>query len=357
MEVSLALNFQLTSQDGLSIIIEDILIFKACIKDKTMNTKIIGTGSYLPKTQMTNDDIAKLVDTSDEWIKSRTGIASRHISSGESTTDMAYYAARCAIEDAAISVNDIDLIIVATVSADNLVPSTACQIQGLLHANNAIAFDINAACSGFIFASSIADSYIKTGVASTALIIGVETLSKLVDWSDRSCCILFGDGAGAAILRSCDDESGIRLCKIHSDGSKNHVLSCVSKPLINPLASVIPDNMHLYMDGQEVFKFATKTVPLVINEVLSEAGLTTNDIDYFLLHQANIRIIQLIARKLGLPLDRFPSNLDECGNTSAASLPILLDECRKRGILRTGNRILLSGFGAGLTYGAMIVTL
>lgn len=322
-----------------------------------MKTKIIGTGSYLPQIQMSNDDIAKLVDTNDEWIRSRTGISSRHIAKEETTCSMAICAAQRALEDAQITAADLDLIIVSTCSADNLLPSTACSVQSALQATSAFAFDLNAACSGFAFALSVADAYIQNGAIKHALVIGAETLSKIIDWQDRSCCILFGDGAGAAVLSATDSAEGILASVQHSDGSMGHVLSCKNRSNNNPYISTPTELDHVYMNGQEVFRFAVKRVAEIIPETLEKAGLTLDDIDVFLLHQANIRIIQSIAKKLKLPMEKFPINLDRCGNTSAASLPILLDECRRNGSVKAGQKILLCGFGAGLTWGCTIIQL
>lgn len=323
-----------------------------------MTTNLIATGSYLPEKCMTNAELSTFLDTSDEWIQSRTGIATRHIATTETTTDMAVTAAKRALDRAGLHGPDLDLIIVATVSSDTLVPSTACQVQAALEADNAFAFDINAACSGFVYATSIADQFMRSGSIRTALIIGVETLSKLMDWNDRSCCILFGDGCGAAIFQSdASDNKGLLSCVHHSDGSRHQVLTCSSRPLCNHYVDLDAPHPYLYMDGQEVFKFAVKKVPQVIEETLEQAGLTVDDIDHFLLHQANIRIIQSIAKKLHIPLERFPINLDRCGNTSAASLGILLDECMRNGTIKSGDRILLAGFGAGLTWGGLILQL
>lgn len=320
-----------------------------------MRAKIIGTGSCLPEKTVTNNDLSALMDTSDEWIKSRTGISSRGLVSSETETtlSMAVSAGTSALANADLLPEDIDLIIVATVSSDFVTPSTACMVQSELGAVHAAAFDINAACSGFLFALNTVDAYFQAGIYRTALIIGVETLSKIIDWKDRSTCVLFGDGAGAAVLRA--DEEGIMANLQGSNGSGGHVLMCRNRTNNNPFVSTDPSMDYLYMDGQEVFKFAVKKEAECIQELLTQAGLAPTDINWYLLHQANQRIISSIARKLKLPLDKFPSNLDHCGNTSAASIPILLDEVHRAGTLAPGDLVLLSGFGAGLTWGAALL--
>ncbi len=320
-----------------------------------MRAKIIGTGSCLPEKIVTNDSLSGLVDTSDEWIQSRTGICSRHLVSSkqETTLSMAAKAGQAALEDAGLLPQQLDLILVATVSSDFLTPSTACMVQKELGACHAAAFDINAACSGFLFALNTVDAYFQAGIYQTALIIGVETLSKLIDWSDRSTCVLFGDGAGAVAVKA--SEEGMVACLQGSDGSGGDILVCKSRRNNNPYVQTGTDLDYLYMNGQEVFKFAVKKEPECIQSLLQRTGMQPSDVDYYLLHQANYRIISSIARKLKLPLEKFPSNVGHCGNTSAASIPILLDEVHKKGMLAEGNTILLSGFGAGLTWGAALL--
>lgn len=320
-----------------------------------MRAKIIGTGSFLPEKITTNDELSAFMDTSDEWIKSRTGISERHLvsSEAETTLSMAVNAGTAALGDSGLLPEDLDLIIVATVSSDFITPSTACMVQKELGAVNAAAFDMNAACSGFLFALNTADAYFQAGIYQHALIIGVETLSKIVDWKDRSTCVLFGDGAGAAVLKA--DREGIIGNLQGSNGAGGHVLMCRNRPNNNPFVTTDAAPDYLYMDGQEVFKFAVKKETECIQELLAQAGLEPSDITFYLLHQANQRIINSIARKLKLPLDKFPSNVDHCGNTSAASIPILLDEIHRAGMLSPGDRILLSGFGAGLTWGAALL--
>lgn len=320
-----------------------------------MRLKIIGTGSYLPEKIATNDDMAQLVDTSDEWIRTRTGICQRHLVSTpeENTTHMAVQAAKRALDSSKLKPEDIDVILVATVSGDCITPSTACLVQKELQAVNAVSFDINAACAGFLFGLNTVDAYFRCGIYKTALIIGVETLSKIVDWSDRSTCVLFGDGAGAVIARA--DETGMLACLQGSDGSHADVLKCKARSNNNSYVSTSKEFDYVFMNGQEVFKFAVRKVPECLELLLQQTGLAPEDVDYYLLHQANHRIITSIAKKLQLPMEKFPSNVDRCGNTSAASIPILMDEMNRQGQLKEGDLLFLSGFGGGLTWGAALL--
>ena len=318
-----------------------------------MTIRILGTGSYLPENVVTNDDLAKIMDTSDEWISSRTGIRQRHLVKDETTAGMSAKAAEQALEEAGMKAEDIDLLIVGTLSPDHVTPSCACEVQSMIGAVNAVAFDINAACSGFMYAMNTAYAYIHSGIYKNALIIGAETLSKIMDWNDRSTCVLFGDGAGAAVVKG--DETGLLKFTQGADGSKGMVLACKSRLNNNPLVQNPTDLDYVYMDGQEVYKFAVSTVPAAIKQVMDEAGLVESDIKYFLLHQANIRIIQSVAKRLKSDLDKFPITLDRCGNISAASVPILLDEVNKKGMLKRGDKIVLAGFGAGLTWSAAVM--
>ncbi|MBQ8198533.1 MAG: ketoacyl-ACP synthase III [Lachnospiraceae bacterium] len=321
-----------------------------------MKTRIAGTGHFLPKNVVTNDDLSKIMDTSDEWISSRTGIRERRLATEETTASMSAEAAKLALADAGMTPEDIDLIIVATVSADHMTPSTACEVQAAIGADNAVAFDVNAACSGFLFALQIADMYIKQGVYKNALIIGAETLSKIMDWNDRSTCVLFGDGAGAAVVCPAQDESqGLASITLGSDGAKGMVLAGINRSNNNPYVTTDIGPHYIHMDGQEVYKFAVTTVPASIEKVLDEAGLTTEDIKYFVLHQANIRILQSVSKRLKVSMDKFPISLDHCGNMSAASVPVLLDEVNRKGMLEKGDKIVLAGFGGGLTWGACVV--
>ena len=315
--------------------------------------KIIGTGSSLPQKVVTNDDLAAIMDTSDEWISSRTGIRKRHIATTETTTSLAVEAVKAALSDAGTDGSEIDLIIAASVTGDKIVPSLACRIQAEIGADSAVAFDINAACSGFLFALATADAYFKTGRFHKAVILGAEVLSKIMDWNDRGTCVLFGDGAGAAYLEESD--KGIINIVQGSIGKKGMVLNCRARKTNNVFVQgeIEPDFLH--MDGQEVYKFAVRQCPKCLLEALEKADMTPEDIDYFVLHQANVRIIQSVAKRLKAPIEKFPMTLDYTGNMSAASVPVMLDELvRERGIKR-GDKVAISAFGAGLTYAAAIL--
>ncbi|MEE1312787.1 MAG: beta-ketoacyl-ACP synthase III [Lachnospiraceae bacterium] len=312
--------------------------------------KIKGTGSFLPDRIATNHDLEKIVDTNDEWIRSRTGIKERRISIGDSTADMAVKAAQNALKDAGMKAEQLDMIITATLSGDHATPSTACQVQGAIGAINAVCFDLNAACSGFLYSMATAQAYMASGMAENVLVIGVETLSKLIDWNDRSTCVLFGDGAGAAVVVKDDHDMKMVM---GSDGSKGMVLTCGERKLNNCYYDGEKTLDPIAMNGQEVFRFAVKTVPKCVKEVLAQAGKTVDDIDHYLLHQANKRIIESVSKRLKVPMEKFPMNLMHCGNTSSASIPILLDEVNKQGLLKRGDSIVLCGFGGGLTWGAI----
>lgn len=318
-----------------------------------MTTRIMGTGSALPKQVLSNDDLSKIMDTSDEWIRTRTGIRSRHVADGEETAaSLAAAAGRRALDNAAMEPEDIEMVLVATCSAENYFPSVGCQVQEMLGLKNAVAMDVSAACSGFLFALNTAHAYIKSGLYEKILVIGTETLSRTIDWTDRSTCVLFGDGAGACVV--CGDETGmIGICQ-HSDGSQGNVLTSFAPGLKTPVADAVPGK-PLYMDGQAVFKFAVKTVPECIRQVLAMNQTEAADVKYFILHQANSRIIQSVAKRLKTPEEKFPMNLDRCGNTSAASIPILLDELNRSDKLQRDDLLVLSGFGAGLTWGAALL--
>lgn len=321
-----------------------------------MAIRIIGTGSYLPKKVADNHFLSTVVDTDDEWIRQRTGIKERHLSNGkEGTTYMATHAAEAALENAGITADELDMIIVATVSADTYVPSTSCQVQGAIGAIRATCFDLNAACSGFLFAMNTAYAYIEMGMAKTILIIGAETLSREVDWSDRSSCILFGDGAGAAIMRQEEGKGGLIASVTGSDGSQGDVLTCKGRGIQNPFHQSKRKKDYLRMEGQAVFRFAVTMVPRCIKQILKKTGYDTEDIKFFVLHQANVRILELIAKRLKVDIDKFPMNLDRYGNTSSASIPILLDELNRNNLLEPGDKIVLSGFGGGLTWGAVLI--
>ena len=321
-----------------------------------MAVRIIGTGSYLPKKVADNQFLSTIVDTDDEWIRQRTGIKERHLSSGkEGTTYMATHAAEAALENAGIGADELDMIILATVSADTYVPSTSCSVQGAIGAIRATCFDINAACSGFLFGLNTANAYIEMGMAKTILVIGAETLSREVDWSDRSSCIRVGDGAGAAIVRKEEGEGGFLASVTGSDGSQGDVLTCKGRGIQNPFHTSKRKKDYIKMEGQAVFRFAVTMVPRCIKQILKKTDLQPEDIKYFVLHQANERILEVIAKRLKVDVDKFPMNLDRYGNTSSASIPILLDELNRNHLLERGDKIILSGFGGGLTWGAILL--
>lgn len=316
-----------------------------------MSIKILGTGSFVPSKIVTNNDLAQWMDTSDEWIRSRTGITERRIAVTETGNDMASIASKRALDNACIQGEDIDLIIVATMSSEQSMPNVACEVQKQIGAKKAICFDINAACSGFIFALHTAMTYIQSGMIKNALIIGVERLSKLLNWEDRSTSVLFGDGAGAVVVTS--RENAMYQAVLGSNGSKGEALICSNGENKTPYKAENQQETCIKMDGQEVFKFAVSTVPKVIGQVLEKAEVSVEEIDWFILHQANERILQSTAKRLNVSIDKFPMNLDHYGNTSAASIPLLLDEMNQKGQLQAGNHLVLSGFGGGLTWGAI----
>ena len=313
--------------------------------------RIIGTGSALPINIMTNDDIAKCVDTSDEWIKERTGIEKRHVSTGETVASLAGEACKRALENAKKDAMDVDIIIAATCSPEMLLPCVACQVQEIIGAKNAVAYDLNAACAGFLFALNTVNAYMKAGIYKNALVVGAEVLSKIIDWEDRGTCILFGDGAGAVYVEATGDNDDYYFVQ-HANGAKGSVLSCRSRDIVNPVCSSEETSKYVAMDGREIFKFAVGQIPVCIDEVLGEASKQVEDVDLFFLHQANLRIITSIAKRLGQDMDKFPTNVERVGNMSSASIPVLLDECNRAGMIKRGMKLVLSGFGAGLTYGA-----
>ena len=318
-----------------------------------MTARIIGTGSCLPEAIVTNDYLSTIMDTSDEWISSRTGIKERHWVKEETTASLSLEAGRRALAEAGVAPEELDMIIVGTLTGDYITPSTACEVQAGLGAVNAVAFDINAACAGFLFSLHTVNAYIQCGMCRTALLIGAETLSRIMDWGDRSTCVLFGDGAGAAVVQA--QEGGLIAYDQGSDGEKGKYLACRNRTNNNPLVQTEKNYSYTQMDGQEVYKFAVTYVPNSIHKVLEKAGLQPEDIKYYLLHQANLRIIQAVAKRLKISLDRFPISLDHCGNVSAASVPILLDDVNRKGMLQKGDKIILSGFGGGLTWGTCLI--
>jgi 3-oxoacyl-[acyl-carrier-protein] synthase-3 len=310
---------------------------------------------------MTNDDMAKLVETNDEWISSRTGIKERRISTGESTSDLAYRAAVNALRNAKLNAEELDLIICATISPDSFMPSVACMVQNSLGAKRAAAFDLTAACTGLIYAMAVAAAFIKTGMYRNALVIGAETLSKTLDWSDRSTCVLFGDGAGAMVLSAVEQEDGrtggIMAMSLASDGSKGEHLCLPAIPLSNPFVKPEENGSKptITMNGQEVFKFAVRSITDLVKKVLAETELTHQDIKYIVPHQANQRIIEQAAKSLGIEFEKFYCNIERYANTSAATIGIALDEMVQKDMLKPGDRIILVGFGGGMTSGAILV--
>ena len=317
-------------------------------------SKIIGTGGYLPEKTLTNADLENMVETSDEWIVARTGIKERHIAAeGETTCDMAFEASRKALESAGISHSDIDLIIVATTTPDLIFPSTACLLQEKLGIHGGPAFDIQAVCTGFVYALAVADKFIKSGSSKCALVVGSETISRIIDWTDRGTSILFGDGAGAVILKA-SDEPGIISTHIHSDGqfkSLLHVPTGVSKNY----QDVIEGNAYIEMKGNEVFRMAVNTLGRIVDETLDHNNMKKSDIDWLVPHQANIRIINATAKKLGMSLDNVVVTVDRHGNTSAASVPLALDEAVRDGRIKTGETVMLEAFGGGFTWGSVLL--
>jgi 3-oxoacyl-[acyl-carrier-protein] synthase-3 len=314
-------------------------------------SRIIGTGSYLPAKVVTNDDLAKQMDTTDEWIRTRTGIRQRHIAEPSQTaSDLAVEASRAALVAAGIVPQEIDLIIVATATPDYIFPSTACIMQAKLGIKGCAAFDIQAVCSGFVYALAIADKMIRSGQHRCALIVGTEVYSRILDWKDRGTAVLFGDGAGAVILRA-DSKPGIMASVLHADGSYVDILSVPG----NVCGGKIVGSPFLQMDGQAVFKFAVKVLDEVARETLALCGLTPSDIDWLIPHQANVRILEATARKLGIDLSKLVVTVDRHGNTSAASVPLALDVAIRDGRIKPGHKVLLQGVGGGFTWGASLV--
>lgn len=320
----------------------------------TYFSRIIGTGGYLPERIVSNADLEKTVDTSDEWIRERTGIEQRHIAAeGEYTLDLAENAARLAIEAAGIQHNDIDLIIVATTTADQVFPSTACLLQSRLDIHGCPAFDIQAVCTGFVYALSVADQFMRTGAAKNALVIGAETFSRIIDWTDRNTCVLFGDGAGAVVLRR-DNAPGIMSTHIHADGDYASMLQ-VPKGVSNNLAAVQGGTAYVEMAGSDVFRMAVKTLGRIVDETLEANNIQKADIDWLVPHQANQRIIVATAKKLGMSMEKVVQTVAKHGNTSAASIPLALDVAVRDGRISAGDTLLMEGFGGGFTWGSALV--
>ena len=319
---------------------------------------IVGTGSYAPDRILTNAELEKMVDTSDEWIVTRTGIRERHIAAAEqATSDLAAEAARRALADAGVKAEDVGLIVVATITPDMGFPSTACLVQTLIGAENAFCFDLEAACSGFIFALETAKNYVASGTVETALVIGAEKMSAFVDWKDRNTCVLFGDAAGAAVVQARNAPHGLMASAFGSDGSLGELLMLPAGGSRRPASEqTVKDRLHyLKMAGREVFKHAVNNMVKSSKEAIRRAGLTAHDIDWIIPHQANLRIIDAIADRLGEPREKLVINLDRYGNTSAATITVALDELARSGKLKKGHRILLTAFGGGFTWGASVV--
>ena len=315
-------------------------------------SRIAGTGSYLPEKVLSNHDLEQMVETNDQWIQDRTGIKKRHIvADDETTTDLAFNAAQKSIEAAGIKNADIDLIIIATTTPTRIFPSTASLVQEKLGINGCPAFDIQAVCTGFVYALTVADKFIKSGSVKNALIIGAESLSRIVDWTDRNTCVLFGDGAGAVVLQA-SEETGILSTHIHSDGQYNALLSVPTGTGSVENADAKP---FIEMQGNDVFKIAVKTLSSIADETLAANNMAKSDIDWLIPHQANIRIIKATAKKLSLPMDRVVVTVDEHGNTSAASIPLALDTAVRDGRIQRGETLLLEAFGGGFTWGSALL--
>ncbi len=316
-------------------------------------SRIAGTGSYLPARIVTNDELASRLDTSDQWVRERTGIAQRHIADdSQACSDLALEASRRAMEAAGVSAAELDLIVVATSTPDFIFPSTACILQAKLGAKNGAAFDIQAVCSGFVYALATADKFIRSGQYRCALVVGSEVFSRILDWNDRGTCVLFGDGAGAVVLRA-GDAPGIHSSILRADGSYADILSVPG----NVSHGKITGSPFLQMVGNQVFKFAVKVLDEVAREALSAAGAEISDVDWLIPHQANVRILEATSKKLGVPADKVVLTVDHHGNTSAASVPLALDEYVRAGKIKPGHRLLMEGVGGGFTWGAVYATL
>lgn len=317
-------------------------------------SRIAGTGGYLPSRVLTNADLEKMVDTTEEWIVERTGIRERHIAAdGETTCDLAEQAARRAIAAAGIDKNDVDLIVVATTTADRVFPSTACLLQDRLDIHGCAAFDVQAVCTGFVYALGIADRFVRTGGARHALVIGAETLSRIVDWQDRATCVLFGDGAGAVII-SADARPGILNSHLHADGQYKELLT-VPAGISQGYDKVQANKAFMQMQGNEVFKVAVNTLGRIVDETLEKNGLRKSDVTWLVPHQANMRIIGATAKKLGMSMDHVVVTVDRHGNTSAASIPLAFDEAVRDGRIQRGDTVLMEAFGGGFTWGSVLL--
>ena len=320
--------------------------------------KITQVAHYSPTQVISNQDLSERMDTSDEWIASRTGIRKRHISQTETTSDLAAEVAKRLLKKSGLAAEQLDFIFVATISPDSMMPSTAARVQAKVGADKAFAFDVTAACSGFVFALATAEKFIRSGQYKRGLVIGSETLSKVIDWEDRTTAVLFGDGAGGVLLESSEQQTFLAE-SLYTDGSRGEVLQSSFVGLSSPYSNKEVDHKYLSMDGRAVFDFAIRDVAKSIQSLLAAAPVAVDEIDYFFLHQANDRILDKIAKKIGVPREKLPANMMEYGNTSAASIPILLSECVDQGLIKLDGSqiILLSGFGGGLTWGTLLVTI
>jgi 3-oxoacyl-[acyl-carrier-protein] synthase-3 len=316
-----------------------------------MRARIVGTGSYLPPRVVTNAELAQRVDTSDEWIVSRTGIRQRHIADESQTaSDLALEASREALRAAGVRASDLDLIIVATSTPDYVFPSTACLLQSKLGARGCTAFDVQAVCSGFVYGLGVVDSFVRAGESRSALLVGAEVFSRILDWSDRSTCVLFGDGAAAVVLRA-DERPGVHATVLHADGAQAGILSVPG----NVCGGRIVGSPFLKMDGPAVFRYAVRVLDEVAREAVAKCGMRLSDIDWLIPHQANIRILDATVKKLGLPPERLVVTVDRHANTSAASVPLALDLACRDGRIKAGQRVMLQGVGGGFTWGASVV--
>ncbi|MBS0381640.1 MAG: ketoacyl-ACP synthase III [Proteobacteria bacterium] len=316
--------------------------------------RILATGSALPERVVTNADLEKMVDTSDEWIRTRTGIRERRVAAeGETTGDLAFRAAEQALHDAGVKASELDMIVLGTTTPDIIFPATACLVQDRLGANGCMAFDVNAACSGFVYALGVANNFVRTGQAKKALVIGAETLTRMVDWSERETCVLFGDGAGAVVLEA-SDEPGILATCLHADGGYKHLL-------YNPVGVSVGfsdeknHGVRIHMSGREVFKFAVKTFDALVGETLAAAGMHESEVDWLIPHQANLRIIEATAKRLGMSMDRVIVTVDKHANTSSGSVPLALDAAVRSGKIQRGQNLLLEAFGGGFTWASAMV--
>jgi 3-oxoacyl-[acyl-carrier-protein] synthase-3 len=318
-------------------------------------SRILGTGSYLPEKVLTNADLEKMVDTTDEWIVSRSGIRERHVAAeGETTCDLAFHAATRALEAAGMKGEEIELVILGTTTPDIIFPSTACLLQHRLGANGCPAFDVNAACSGFVYALSIADQFIRSGMVKNALVVGAETLTRMIDWTDRATCVLFGDGAGAVVLKA-DSEPGVISTHLHADGGKKELLYNPKGVSVGFDTSLPNAGVKVLMAGSDVFKYAVKALDSVVDETLKANKLDKHDLDWLIPHQANLRIIEATAKRLDMPMERVIITVDRHGNTSAGSVPLALDEAVRSGKVQRGQLLLLEAFGGGFTWGSALI--